>query len=123
MPVNSSLSVIVDKPFYLTMIEPTDNILSAARDCYLKQGIAATGMKEVAEADGTLDEREEMAIQRVAEALRAQNSLLSSAGNVIGSTASGVAAGAEIVGKSFGNTFSNTKSVFGALSNKIRSRK
>ena len=38
--------------FYLTMIEPTDNILSAARDCYLKQGIAATGMKEVAEAAG-----------------------------------------------------------------------
>ena len=38
--------------FYLTMTEPTDNILSAARECYLKQGIAATGMKEVAEAAG-----------------------------------------------------------------------
>jgi uncharacterized tellurite resistance protein B-like protein len=80
-------------------------------------------LTEIAEADGHLDEREEMAIQRVAEALRAQNSLLSSAGNVIGSTASGVAAGADIVGKSVGNTFSNTKSVFGALSNKMRSRK
>ena len=34
------------------MIDPVDNILSAARNCYLEKGIAATGMKEVAEAAG-----------------------------------------------------------------------
>lgn len=80
-------------------------------------------LNEIAEADGNLDEREEMAIQKVEEAFRAGNSLLSSAGNVIGSTASGVVAGVGVVGKSAESTFSSAKSTIGTLSGKLWSKK
>lgn len=126
--VDHALDVLEDNTSISRLSDMADELASFARDnpdcdyASIQKEILAL-LKEIAEADGTLDEREEMAIQRVEEALRAQNSLLSSAGNVIGSTASGVVAGADIVGKSVGNTFSNTKSVFGALSNKMRSRK
>ena len=80
-------------------------------------------LNEIAEADGNLDEREEMAIQKVEEAFRAGNSLLSSAGNVIGSTASGVVAGVCVVGKSAESTFSSAKSTIGTLSGKLWSKK
>ena len=36
----------------MTETNPMDNILAAARRCYLNKGIAATGMKEVAAATG-----------------------------------------------------------------------
>ena len=36
----------------MTETNPMDNILAAARRCYINKGIAATGMKEVAAATG-----------------------------------------------------------------------
>lgn len=76
---------------------------------------------EIAEADGYLDEREEMAIERIENALRERNSLLSSTGRVISQTASGVGNVTSSTVRTFGKSSSSALS--GAADTADRARK
>jgi len=74
------------RSFCFAMIEtnPVDNILAAARRCYLDDGIAATGMKEVAAAAGVARStlyryfpgRDELLIATVKEEMLALNAFI-----------------------------------------------
>lgn len=80
-------------------------------------------LNEIAEADGLVDEREEMAIQQVELALRSESSLLFAATNAVGTAASSVSAGAGMVGKTAETTLSSAKSALGSLSEKLWAKK
>jgi uncharacterized tellurite resistance protein B-like protein len=67
-------------------------------------------LTEIAEADGHLDEREEMAIERIRNALRERNSLASSTGRLISETASGIGNSATSTARTVGKTTSSALS-------------
>ena len=67
-------------------------------------------LTEIAEADGHLDEREEMAIERIENALRERNSLFSSAGRVISGVASGMGNAAASTARTVGESTSTALS-------------
>lgn len=73
---------------------------------------------EIAEADGHLDEREEMAIERIENALQKQNSILKSASQSISAAASGATRAASAAGKTASGAVSNASSALrGAVGN------
>lgn len=76
-------------------------------------------LTEIAEADGYLDEREEMAIERITNALHEQNSIISSTARTISSAASGtVSAASGAV-----SAASNAALAVGSLTEKLWTRK
>ena len=92
-------------------------------------------LTEIAEADGHLDEREEMAIERIENALRERNSLASQTGRLISETASGIGNTANSTARSMRRTTASalsdaadtaalvTKSAVNFLGSRIRSKK
>ncbi|MDV7141751.1 TerB family tellurite resistance protein [Tropicimonas sp. TH_r6] len=77
---------------------------------------------EIAEADGHLDEREEMAIERIEASLCEQNSLLYSVKAAVSATASGVSSASETLGKSATGAVSRAVSAFRGASGRLRSK-
>jgi len=71
---------------------------------------------EVAEADGYIDEREEMAIDRIEKALADQNSFFASTGRVISESASGI-------GNLTASTASGVQSAMSSLAGRLWSKK
>jgi len=61
-------------------------------------------LTEIAEADGYLDEREEMAIERIENALRDRTSMSSTTGRLVSETASGIGSAADATARVVGNT-------------------
>ncbi len=80
-----------------------------------------TLLTEIAEADGYLDEREEMAIERIENALRERNSLISSTSRVISEAASGMGNAAASTARTVGK--STSTSLSGAADAAARARK
>jgi len=78
-------------------------------------------LTEVAEADGHLDEREEMAIERIENALRERNSLISSTVSVISEVASGMGNAAASTARTVGE--STSAALSGAADTAARARK
>ena len=78
-------------------------------------------LTEIAEADGYLDEREEMAIERIESALRERNSLISSTGRAISKAATGVGNTAALTARTVGKSTSTALS--GAADTAARARK
>lgn len=76
---------------------------------------------EIAEADGHLDEREEMAIERIENALQERNSLISSTGRVFSEAASGMGIAAVSTARTVGK--STSTAVSGAADTVARARK
>jgi uncharacterized tellurite resistance protein B-like protein len=78
-------------------------------------------LTEIAEADGYLDEREEMAIERIENALQERNSLISSTGRVISGAATGIGNTAALTARTVGKSTSTALS--GAAETATRARK
>jgi uncharacterized tellurite resistance protein B-like protein len=78
-------------------------------------------LTEIAEADGHLDEREEMAIERIENSLRERNSLISSTGRVFSEAASGMGNAAASTARTVGK--STSTALLGAADTAARARK
>lgn len=78
-------------------------------------------LTEIAEADGYLDEREEMAIERIESALRESNSLISSTGRAISEAATGMGNTAALTARTVGKFTSTALS--GAADTAANARK
>lgn len=77
---------------------------------------------EIAEADGHLDEREEMAIERIENAFRKQNSLLNSIGKSMSAATAGAGAASSAVGKSASGAISGASSAVKGAVGKLWSK-
>lgn len=77
-------------------------------------------LTEIAEADGHLDEREEMAIERIENALQERNSLISSTGRVFSEAALGMGNAAASTARTVGK--STSTAVSGAADTVARAR-
>ena len=80
-------------------------------------------LREIAESDGHLDEREEMAIERVDAAFSAQSSMINTAGEALSTAAGGVASGAGVVAGGIGKAAGATGAAISSLSRNWRARK
>ncbi|SLN58850.1 Tellurite resistance protein TerB [Roseovarius gaetbuli] len=78
---------------------------------------------EIAQADGHLDEREEMAIERIENALREHGSVLHSVSQAISGAAAGVTAASGAVGKSATKAISSTTSSMREMAGKLWAKK
>jgi uncharacterized tellurite resistance protein B-like protein len=78
-------------------------------------------LTEIAEADGHLDEREEMAIEKIEHALQERNSLISSTGRAISEAATGMGNTAALTARSVGKSTSTALS--GVADTAARARK